>query len=97
MGIVVLLGRGEGGGVIRHWVSSSWCYSRCSPILGEDRSYSVLGCVGLEVERFVEVGLLKDRFADHLVSEFFECVLLLVLPVPWCRLFSEVEKGSGDL
>src|SRR6267154_885950 len=93
VGVVVLFCGGEGGGVVRYWVPFAWHYSCRSPVLGQDRSYSVLGCVGLEVEGFVEVGLLEDWFADHLVSELLERALLFVFPVPWRRLLGEVEQG----
>ena len=97
VGVVVLFCGGEGSGVVRDRVSFSRCHPFCSSVLGQDCPYSVLGCVGLEIEGFVEVGLLEDRFADHLVSGHLKHALLFVSPVPWHRLFGEVEQSLGDL
>ena len=90
MGVVVLLGGGECGRVVGHWMAPSWSGWSHSFILGEDCSYSLLCCVGLEVVYLVEVGLSQDWFADHLISEFLEGSLLVVFPVPRHSLLCEV-------
>ena len=59
-------------------------------VLGGDGSDPIFQRISLEVEHFVEVGLLKDWFADHPVLEFFEGSLLAIFPMPWCGLFREV-------
>ena len=90
VGIVVLFGGGESGQIVGHWMVLSQGGQLHSFILGEDRSDSILQCIGLEVEHLVEVRLPQDRFADHFVSKFFEGLLLGVFPVPWRGLLSEV-------
>jgi len=68
VGVIILFGGSEGGGVIGHQVSLSWGYPRFPTVLRQDRSYPVLRGVGLEVEGFVEVGLLQDWLTDHFVA-----------------------------
>jgi len=57
MGIIVLFGGGEGGGIVGDWVASLGGARLDSFVLGEDSPYSILQGVGLEVEGLAKIGL----------------------------------------
>ena len=90
VGVIVLFSGRESGQVVGYWMMLPQCGWLSSFILGEDGSYPIFRCISLEVECLAEVRLPQDWFANHFISEFFKGLLLPILPVLRCGLFSEV-------